>query len=160
LTGSSSASLSSEILNLLIQMRQHVSAGGGTTASATTSFTSASTPTDPLDQLLSTLDASLTASASTSTMANPLQQLFSSIDATDHGGQSEFLSVATTNGGTSESSDFAGLHPGESGRLTTANLTQARENLQNNQSSGSAAVSLLDAFAKTNIATSTASTMA
>ena len=56
------------------------------------------------------------------------------------------------------SSDFAALDTNGSGQLTTASLTQAWENLQNSQSAGALSVSLLDAFAKANIAASTTST--
>ena len=149
LTGSGSASLSGEILGLLHQMRQHISAGGGVSASATTSSTSASTLSSPLDQLMSSLDANSSASQSTSTMVTPLLQLLSSMDASDDGSDSEFPGAT----GTGASGGFLGLHGGGSGSLTS--LTQAWENLQN--SPGSAASSLLDAFAKSNIAAGTMS---
>jgi hypothetical protein len=159
LTGSGSASLSSEILNLLNQMRQHVSAGGGTSASTTTSSTSASTLSSPLDQLMSSLDASLTASASTSTMATPLQQLFSSMDGDDDGGENEFPGTAVGGAtGASAPGGFEGLHSGGSGRFTTAGLTQTWENLQNSQPPGSP--SLLNAFANSSIGAATSSVMA
>jgi hypothetical protein len=155
-TGSGSASLSSEILKLLNQMRQHISAGGGSSASATTSSTSASTLSSPLDQLMSSLDASLTASASTSTMATPLQQLFSSMDGNDDGGdESEFPGAVNGATGASAPGGFLGLHSGGSGRLTTASLTQAWENLQNSQPPASP--SLLGAFANANSATTPSS---
>jgi hypothetical protein len=66
----------------------------------------------------------------------------------------------TANGatGADASSDFAALDTNGSGQLTTASLTQAWENLQNSQSAGALSVSLLDAFAKANIAASTTST--
>jgi Ca2+-binding EF-hand superfamily protein len=239
LTGSSSGSLSSEILNLLMQMRQHIhSGGGGSSAAATsTSSTSASTLANPLEQLLSSLDANLSTSSSASTMATPLQQLFSAMDANgdgsvsesemegyieklggtqsqadalysqldgnsasgisqqqladavspQHGGgghhhhhvggeqaidglmqamdsngdgsvsQSEFTSFMTANGASASdaASDFSALDPSGSGSLTTASLTQAWENLQNNPSAAS--VMLVNAFAQANSVAATSS---
>jgi hypothetical protein len=154
-TGSGSASLSGEILKLLNQMHQHVGAGGGTSASSTTSSTSASTLTDPLDQLLSTLDASLTASASSSTMVSPLQQLLSSVD---DGGDGEFSGAGAANGTSGASNGFAGLHAGGSGQLATADLMQAWENLQNSPSPGSP--SQLNAFANPSAGSATSSVSA
>jgi Ca2+-binding EF-hand superfamily protein len=93
-------------------------------------------------------------------MADSLMQ---ALDSNDDGSvsQDEFTSFVTANGGTSAdaTSDFSALDPSGSGSLTTASLTQAWENLQSTQSaaSGSAMVSLLDAFAKANTVAATSS---
>jgi Ca2+-binding EF-hand superfamily protein len=219
LTGTGSASISSQILNLLIQLQQQAGSSAGSSASSTTSA-STSTMANPIDQLFSSLDTNGDGEISQSEMEGAIENLGGTQDQADalysqlsqngssgideqqlasaaapqHGGgshhhhhhvggadqaanslmqmmdsngdgsvsQDEFTSFVTSNGGTSAqaSSDFAALDTSGSGSITTADLAQAWENLQNSQSSGTLAVSLLNAFATANTATSTQSTTA
>lgn len=94
--------------------------------------------------------------------SNPLDQLMAEIGNTSDGGvtQDAFSNVVTSNGGgaADASNDFASLDTDGSGTLTSADFATTWQNAQSSQGAGAFTVSMLDAFAKANNATSQAAT--
>ena len=92
---------------------------------------------------------------------SPADTLMSLLDGNQDGSvsQDEFSSVVTANGGTTAeaASDFAALDSDKSGSLTSADFATAWQNIQSQQGGGSFLNTILDAFAKANTATTTAS---
>lgn len=91
-----------------------------------------------------------------------ISSLMSLLDSNQDGSvsQSEFTNFVTANGGTAgqASTDFTALDTDNSGSITTADLTKAWQNIQSQQGGGAFATSILDAFAKANMAASASTT--
>jgi hypothetical protein len=115
MTGSTTPSLSSEILNLLAQMQQMDQASG----------TSGSSSLSPSSLTMSSLTMSSLSLSST----NPLQQLFSAMDTNDDGSvsESEMESYVEGVGGTQSQADslYSALNQGGTNGLTQSDFATA-----------------------------------